>query len=61
MPFIDDPRIIRVVKGPEAAPAPPPEAKPKEQAPKEGKPKRQERPSAADTAPSTTGSAAVRK
>ena len=61
MPFIDDPRIIRVVKEQPAAPAPAPEAKPKEQAAKEGTPKRQERPAAAATAPSSTGPAAVRK
>jgi len=61
LPFIDDPRIMRVVKEQPAAPAPAPEAKPKEQAAKEGKPKRQERPSAAAAAPSSTGPAAVRK
>jgi hypothetical protein len=61
MPFIDDPRILRVVKEQPAAPAPGPEAKPKEQAAKEGKAKRQERPTAAATMPSTTGPASVRK
>jgi len=58
MPFIDDPKIIRVVKEQQAAPEPAPAAaaKPREQSTREGKPRRQERPPAAATAPSTTPS-----
>ena len=44
MPFIDDPKIIRVVKEQQAAPVPAPAAKPKEQSTKEAKPKRLEKP-----------------
>lgn len=59
MPFIDDPRIIRVVKEQPAATAP--AAKPKEQAAKEGRPGPRVRSSAAVTAPSATGQAAAGK
>jgi hypothetical protein len=58
MPFIDDPKIIRVVKEQQAAPEPVPEAKPEEKSTKQVKPKRQERPQAAAPAP---GSAAEMK
>jgi hypothetical protein len=58
MPFIDDPKIIRVVKEQEPAPeraapepAPAPVAKPKEKSTKEVKPRRQEKPPAAAPAP----------
>jgi len=51
MPFIDDPKIIRVVKEQQPAPAPVPEAKPAEKSRKEGRPRRQERPQAAPPAP----------
>lgn len=61
MPFIDDPRIIRVVKEQPAASAPATAAKPKEQAAREGKTKPQERSSAAVTAPSATGQAGAGK
>ena len=47
MPFIDDPKIIRVVKEQQAASGSAPAAKPKEQSTSEGKPKRQEKPRAA--------------
>lgn len=53
MPFIDDPKIIRVVKE-QAVPVPAASAKPKEQGAKEVKPKRQEKPPTAASAPSTT-------
>jgi hypothetical protein len=56
MPFIDDPKIIRVVKEQQAVPEPAAAAKPREQSIREGKPRRQERPPAAATAPSTTPS-----
>ncbi len=51
MPFIDDPKIIRVVKEQQPAPAPAPEAKPAEKSTKEVKPRRQEKPQAAPVAP----------
>jgi hypothetical protein len=51
MPFIDDPKIIRVVKEQQAAPGQAPVAKPKEQSAKDVKPRRQERPPAAAPAP----------
>jgi hypothetical protein len=54
MPFIDDPKIVRVVKEQQAVPEPAPAARPREQGIKEGKPKPQDRPSAAASAPSTT-------
>ena len=54
MPFIDDPKIIRVVKEPQAAPGPAPEAKPAGKGTKEGKPRRQEKPQAAPPAPGAT-------
>ena len=47
MPFIDDPKIIRVVKEQQATPEPAPVEKPLEQSTKEEKPKRQEKPPAA--------------
>ncbi len=50
-PFIDDPKIIRVVKEQQAVPEPAPAAKPKKQSTKEVKPKRQTKPPAADPAP----------
>ena len=56
MPFIDDPKIIRVVKEQQAVPEPAAAVKPREQSTREGKPRRQERPPAAATAPSTTPS-----
>jgi len=51
MPFIDDPKIIRVVKEQQAAPEPAPEAKPAGKNMKEAKPRRQEKPQAAPPAP----------
>jgi hypothetical protein len=51
MPFIDDPKIIRVVKEQQAAPEPVPEAKPTGKSTKEVKPVRQEKPQAAHPAP----------
>jgi hypothetical protein len=56
MPFIDDPKIIRVVKEQQAVPEPAAAAKSREQSTREEKPRRQERPPAAATAPSTTPS-----
>jgi hypothetical protein len=53
MPFIDDPKIIRVVKE-QPVPVPAASAKPKEQGTKEVKPKRQEKQPTAASAPSTT-------
>jgi hypothetical protein len=53
MPFIDDPKIIRVVKE-QPAPEPAPEAKPSEKSPKEVKPRRQEKPPVASPAPGAT-------
>lgn len=44
MPFIDDPKIIRVVKEQQAAPGPAPEARPAGKSTKEVKPRRQEKP-----------------
>ncbi len=58
MPFIDDPKIIRVVKEQPAAPEPAPEAKPAEKGAKEIKPRRQEKPKAVAPAP---GGAAEKK
>ena len=52
-PFIDDPKIIRVVKEQQAAPGPAPEAKPAGKSTKEVKPRRQEKPQAAPPAPGT--------
>lgn len=54
MPFIDDPKIIRVVKEQQAAPEPAPEAKPEERSTKQVKPKRQEKPQAAPAPGSAT-------
>lgn len=54
MPFIDDPKIIRVVKEQQAAPEPSPVAKPKEESAKDVKPRRQEKPPAAAPAPGTS-------
>ena len=51
MPFIDDPKIIRVVKEPPAAPAPAPEVKPAGKSTREGRPRRQEKPQAAPPVP----------
>jgi hypothetical protein len=51
MPFIEDPRIIRVVKA-QQAPEPAPLEKPKAQGVKEEKPRKQEKPA---TAPGTGG------
>ncbi|MGE5172855.1 MAG: hypothetical protein ACM3MD_03405 [Betaproteobacteria bacterium] len=50
-PFIDDPKIIRVVKEQQAAPEPAPEAKPEEKSTKQVKPKKQEKPQNAAPAP----------
>jgi len=56
MPFIEDPKIIRVVKKQQAAPEPAPEAKPEEKSTKQVKPKRQEKPQvAAPASGSATG------
>jgi hypothetical protein len=54
MPFIEDPKIIRVVKEQPASPEPAPVVKPKEQSPKDVKPRRQEKPPAAAPAPGAT-------
>ena len=54
MPFIDDPKIIRVVKEQQAAPGPAPVEKPVEQGTKEVRPRRQEKPPAAASAPTAT-------
>jgi uncharacterized membrane protein len=54
MPFIDDPKVIRVVKEQQAVPEPTPAAKPREQGAKEARPRQQVRSQAAVTAPSTT-------
>jgi len=54
MPFIDDPKIIRVVRDRQAAPEQAPAEKPKEQGTKEAKPGRQEKLPAATSAPSAT-------
>ncbi len=43
MPFIEDPRIVRVIKGQQVAPEPAPPAAQKEQAAKEAKPRHQEK------------------
>jgi hypothetical protein len=51
MPFIDDPKIIRVVKEQQAAPEPAPEAKPEEKSTKQVKPKKQEKAQAAAPVP----------
>jgi len=48
VPFIDDPKIIRVVKEHQAAPEPARVEKPVEQGTKEVKPRRQEKPPAAE-------------
>jgi hypothetical protein len=45
-PFIDDPKIIRIVKEQQAGPEPPPAIQPAEKATKEVKPQRQEKPQA---------------
>ncbi|HWR72627.1 MAG TPA: hypothetical protein VN604_05630 [Nitrospirota bacterium] len=49
-PFIDDPKIIRVIKEQQAPPEPAPEVKPREKNAKEIKPRRQEKPPAAPPA-----------
>jgi hypothetical protein len=54
MPFIEDPKIIRVVKEQPPAPEPAPEVKPKEKSPKEVKPKRQVKPLVAPPVPGAT-------
>jgi hypothetical protein len=54
MPFIDDPKIIRVVKEEQAAPGPAPAEKPREAGTKEAKPRPQQKPPAAASAPSAT-------
>lgn len=51
MPFIDDPKVIRVVKEQQPAPEPVPEVKPAGKSTKEGRPRRQEKPQAAPPAP----------
>jgi hypothetical protein len=50
-PFIDDPKIIRVVKEQQAAPGPASEAKPAGKSTKEVRPGRKEKPQAAPPAP----------
>ncbi len=47
MPFIEDPKIVRVIKGQQAVPEPAPPAAPKEQAAREAKPRHQEKQPAA--------------
>jgi len=54
MPFIDEPKIIRVVKEQQAVSAPAPLEQPKEQGTKEVKPRRQEKPPAAAPAQGAT-------
>ena len=54
MPFIDDPKIIRVAKEQQAAPAPVPAAKPKEQSTKDARTRRLEKPQAASPAAGAT-------
>jgi hypothetical protein len=54
MPFIDDPKIIRVVKEQQAAPVPAPEARPAGKSAKEVKPGQKEKPQAAPPAPEAT-------
>jgi hypothetical protein len=58
-PFIEDPRIVRVVKGQQAVPEPVPAAVPKAQPAKEPKPRRQEKQPVAAPAPASglTGTA----
>jgi hypothetical protein len=51
MPFIEDPKVIRVVKEQQPVPEPVPEAKPAGKSTKEVKPRRQEKPQAASPAP----------
>jgi hypothetical protein len=51
MPFIDDPKVVRVVMGQQAAPEPALPVKPKEQSAKGVKPKRQVKPPVAAPAP----------
>lgn len=51
MPFIDDPKIIRVVKEQQPAPAPAPEARPAGKSTKEARPGRREKPKAAPPVP----------
>lgn len=51
MPFIDDPKIMRVVKEQQAAPEPDPAVKPGEQGAKKVRPRLQEKPSAAAPGP----------
>jgi len=58
MPFIEDPRIVRIVKEGQAAPEPAPAVQPAERSAKEVKPGRQEKPQAAAPA---RGSAAEPK
>lgn len=57
VPFIDDPKIIRVVKEQRPAPEPAPEPKPEEKSAKGVKPKGQEKPQA----PGATGTKQDRK
>lgn len=55
MPFIDDPKIIRVVKKTEAVPEPVPAPAPKERGAREGRPGAKEKPAAPAPASRTTG------
>jgi hypothetical protein len=55
LPFIDDPRIVRVAKKTQAAPEATPAAKPKEGGKKEEKPGKREKPPAAAPASGTSG------
>ena len=59
MPFIEDPKIVRVVKEQEKVPEPAPASAPKEHGPKEGKPRHQEKQPAAAPA-SASGSTGTR-
>ena len=53
MPFIEDPGIVRVIKGQQSVPESASAAAPKEQAEKEAKPRRQEKQPAAAPAPAS--------
>ena len=54
-PFVDDPRIVRVVKEQQAAPEPAPAVTPKEQRAKETKPQKKEKSPAAAPTTAATG------
>ncbi len=63
MPFIEDPKIVRVAKEEQPMPEPVPAAKPKEQGAKEAKPKHQEKQPAGVSAPGSgsTGTKAAKQ